>query len=200
MLNNIPNDTSCDFFFLEQLEDRAREAISERNALAAAFSSGVTEDGLKLFLNLSKTIGRDVTWKGQDIIVNSIVLIKPPYKTDNCCLATESARNDKMISYVQQLVSRFWTDAVKQSSSNRPSPEKQTSSSSSSTVVSGQTTTTQNTVVPAATATTVPTAASIVAGTAKTSNGSGQQQQQENNSKGMTKTSSQGKKGSRNGA
>ena len=180
------------------MEDRAREAISERNALAAAFSSGVTEDGLKLFLNLSKTIGRDVTWKGQDIIVNSIVLIKPPYKTDNCCLATESARNDKMISYVQQLVSRFWTDAVKQSSSNRPSPEKQTSSSS--TVVSGQTTTTQSTVVPAATATTVPTAASIVAGTAKTSNGSGQQQQQENNSKGMTKTSSQGKKGSRNGA
>lgn len=179
------------------MEDRAREAISERNALAAAFSSGVTEDGLKLFLNLNKTIGRDVTWKGQDIIVNSIVLIKPPYKTDNCCLATESARSDKMMSYVQQLVTRFWTDAVKQSSSNnssnRPSPEKQTSSSP--TVVSGQTAATQST---APTATTAPTAASIVAGTAKTSNGSGQQQ--ENNSKGVTKTTSQGKKGSRNGA
>jgi len=137
--------------------------VYERQALAQAFNAGVSEDGLKLFLNLSKTIGRDVSWKGIDIIVNSTVLIKSPYRTEDCCLANETARNEKMIGYVQQLVSRFWADAVSKPSS-RSSPEKQVPQASTSD----------------ATTPSAPTAASVVAGTSnkvppkQQANGSGE--------------------------
>lgn len=195
-------------------------AVSERNALAAAYTSGVTEDGLKLFLNLSKTLGRDVTWKGQDIIVTSTVLVKHPYRADNCCMVSESVKNDKMIAYVQQLVSRFWTDSAKLSnnSSNRPSPEKQVSPAHSSQSLQQQ----QQPPPPSQTSVTagntVPTAASIVAGTASKAQQPTKQQQQANGqesnlakgvkggSSGGTGTSieprppSQGRKGSRNGS
>ena len=184
-----------------QVEERVKEAVAERNALAAAFKSGVTEDGLKLFLNLSKTIGRDVTWKGSGIIVNSTVVIKPPYRSDNCCFATDSARNDKTLAYVQQLVSRFWTDSTSKQSSLRPSPEKQVSPQPTAAAAS-------TTVPPTAAA-----AASVVAASG-TANKQKQQQQQPNQANGSgdnvppTKsvkatgqpTVPQGKKGSRSGS
>ena len=72
---------------------------------------GVSEDGLRLFITLSKTLGRDVTWRGKDICVNQCVLIKTPYRAEQCTVVSESARNDKTVAYVQQLVNKHWTDA-----------------------------------------------------------------------------------------
>lgn len=100
-----------------------REAVAERKAIHKAFTEGVTEEGLRLFLTLSKTLGRDVSWRGKDIFVNQCVLIRQPYRSDNCSALNENARNEKTIAYVQQLVNKHWTDGPGKQNCNGSAPD-----------------------------------------------------------------------------
>ena len=96
--------------YLIQLDQRAHEAINERCAVAHAFKSGVGEDGLKLYIMLTKTLGGHVKWSGENIQVDSSILIKPPYKPENCTPAPNADRNNKTANYVQTLVTRYWNE------------------------------------------------------------------------------------------
>lgn len=92
-------------------------AIDERKRLVKAFDAGINEDGLRLFLHLSKTL--NATFEGKNIIVMKDVQITHPYKADNCAvnsgLGTNSSSEKKMkgenaVSYVKQLVEKFWKE------------------------------------------------------------------------------------------
>jgi len=108
---------------ISKVERKSRTAIEERRRLAEAFASGITDDGIKVFLHLSKTIG-NVTWDGKNIIVMNNVEISPPYKSDNCSPHSLSAAGDRRssssgksveaVNYVRQLVDKFWTDQQKE--------------------------------------------------------------------------------------
>ena len=106
-----------------QVDNRVQEAVNERKAIQKAFTEGVTEEGLRLFSALSKTLGRDVSWRGKDIFVNQCVLVKQPYRADNCSAVSEGARNDKTVAYVQQLVTKHWTDAPLKQNCNGSAPD-----------------------------------------------------------------------------
>lgn len=47
-----------------------------------ALQAGVSPEGQKLFIAISKTI-QDITWNGANIVVFNNVTIRPPYKVDN---------------------------------------------------------------------------------------------------------------------
>lgn len=80
-----------------------------------AFDAGISEDGLRLFLHLSKTL--NATFEGKNIIVMKDVQITHPYKADNCAvnsrLGTNSSsekKGENAVSYVKQLVEKFWSE------------------------------------------------------------------------------------------
>lgn len=54
-----------------------------------ALQAGVSPEGQKLFIAISKTI-QDITWNGANIVVFNNVTIRPPYKVDNVHGNTES--------------------------------------------------------------------------------------------------------------
>lgn len=65
-----------------------------------ALAAGVSPDGQKLFIAISKTIDQ-VTWSGPNIIVFNDVTISPPYKVDNVAGNPDS----KQLTYVKKIVS-----------------------------------------------------------------------------------------------
>ncbi|RWS28035.1 Protein LSM12-like protein [Leptotrombidium deliense] len=108
---------------INKVERKTRTAIEERRRLAEAFSGGISDEGIKVFLSLTKTIG-NVTWDGKNIIVMNNVEISQPYKPDNCAphshaasgdrRAVPSAKNAEAVNYVRQLVEKFWNDQPKE--------------------------------------------------------------------------------------
>ncbi|XP_011882124.1 PREDICTED: protein LSM12 homolog [Vollenhovia emeryi] len=67
---------------LQRLNTRVRNQIDEKRRLVMALQAGVSPEGQKLFIAISKTI-QDITWNGANIVVFNNVTIRPPYKVDN---------------------------------------------------------------------------------------------------------------------
>ncbi|KAL2749965.1 protein LSM12 [Vespula maculifrons] len=67
---------------LQMLNRRVRNQIEEKKRLVMALQAGVSPEGQKLFIAISKTI-QDITWNGANIVVFDNVTIRPPYKVDN---------------------------------------------------------------------------------------------------------------------
>jgi len=95
---------------IEKVEQRKNTAIDERNRLVKAFDAGIKEDGLKLYLHLSKTL--KTTFEGKNIIVMNDVVISAPYKVENCTVISSSSekKGESAVNYVKQLVEKFWSD------------------------------------------------------------------------------------------
>jgi len=74
---------------LQRLNTRVRNQIEEKKRLVMALQAGVSPEGQKLFIAISKTI-QDITWNGANIVVFDNVTIRPPYKVDNVHGNTES--------------------------------------------------------------------------------------------------------------
>lgn len=111
---------------VKKLEERLHSAVHDRQRLIAAFTSGVSQDGVRLFLTLSKTFN-SVTWDKQDILCEK-VRICPPYKPKDCAACDKSAASQKSVEYLQTLVQRFWDDQEKQQP-KQPSSGEQNSTS-----------------------------------------------------------------------
>ncbi|KAG4076199.1 hypothetical protein HA402_014748 [Bradysia odoriphaga] len=52
---------------LQRLSRRVRNAIEQKKILVSALQSGVSPDGQKLYMAISKTISNQVNWSGPNI-------------------------------------------------------------------------------------------------------------------------------------
>ena len=90
-----------------------KAAIDERIRLANAFDAGISEEGVKVFLHLCKTMETLTTWEGKNIIVDEMVSISAPYKAENCAAygnCTDKNKVQNAVSFVKSLVEKFWND------------------------------------------------------------------------------------------
>lgn len=73
-----------------------------------ALQAGVSPEGQKLFIAISKTI-QDITWKGSNIVVFNNVTIFPPYKVANVhCENTDSGA----YKHVKKVVEKHIKDTL----------------------------------------------------------------------------------------
>lgn len=105
-----------------QLSRRVRNAIEQKKILVSALQSGVSPEGQKLYMVISKTISNQVSfllnfylfdrsiklfhltqvnWSGPNIVVFNDVTITPPYKLENVTGSPES----RQLAYVKKIVS-----------------------------------------------------------------------------------------------
>ncbi|GAB0098830.1 LSM12 homolog A [Sergentomyia squamirostris] len=97
---------------LQRLTNRLRNTLEQKKRLMAALAAGVSPDGQKLFIAISKMIDQ-VTWSGPNIVVFNDVTISPPYKVDNIAGNPDS----KQLTYVKKIVEKYLTDSAATSSS-----------------------------------------------------------------------------------
>jgi len=112
-----------------KVEDRCRRAVDERRRLTDAYNAGASAEGIKLWLQLTKTMSRDlvVSWEADSIIVDSSVRIAPPYKVDNCLpIKTRTNSPQNSLNYTKKLVEKFWNDQKLVSSTAKPVPSMAT--------------------------------------------------------------------------
>ncbi|KAH9419325.1 uncharacterized protein LOC113790151 [Dermatophagoides pteronyssinus] len=107
-----------------KLEERVNVAVKERNNLIEAYKSGVSSDGISLYLSLIKTIGGSVTLesfhnnKEHCIVIKKNTKITPPFSAD-CVQAvvlpnkTAGPMASEAVKYARQLVEKFWRDQNK---------------------------------------------------------------------------------------
>jgi len=109
---------------LQRLSRRVRNAIEQKKILVSALQSGVSPEGQKLYMAISKTISNQVNWNGPNIVVFNDVTITPPYKLENVTGSPES----RQLAYVKKMVEKFMKDqAASPSASPSPSPLPSTS-------------------------------------------------------------------------
>nr|QBH72786.1 hypothetical protein [Carausius morosus] len=118
-VNNIPQVPLS--LNLHKLNIRVRNQIEEKRRLVKALAAGVSPEGQKLFLAISKTI-MDITWQGPNIVVWNSVIITPPYKLDNV-----KGTSEKAVSHIRKVVEKYIKDQVMSESSSTVSLSSETS-------------------------------------------------------------------------
>ncbi|XP_026293853.1 protein LSM12 [Frankliniella occidentalis] len=115
---------------LQRLNTRVRNQIEEKKRLVTALAAGVSPEGQKLFLTITKTIN-EATWQGPNIVVWNTVTISPPYTAENVKGATDS----KAYLHIRKVVEKHTKDMAAAEASSRlsgassPIAQQQTSSS-----------------------------------------------------------------------
>ncbi|XP_043470753.1 protein LSM12 homolog [Leptopilina heterotoma] len=102
---------------LNRLNTRVRNQIEEKKRMVKALQAGVSPEGQRLFIAISKTIN-DIVWKGQNIVVFNTVTIYPPYKVDN----VYSKVDDQAYIHVKKVVEKHMKDMA---AVDVPQPEQQ---------------------------------------------------------------------------
>ncbi|XP_012270000.1 protein LSM12 homolog A-like [Orussus abietinus] len=92
---------------LERLTKRVRNHIEEKRRLVKSLQAGVSPEGQKLFIAISKTI-QNIAWNGQNIVVFNDVTIKPPYKLDN----VHGDENTPAYKHVRKVVEKHIKDTA----------------------------------------------------------------------------------------
>ncbi|XP_067012667.2 protein LSM12 homolog A [Anabrus simplex] len=90
---------------LQRLNTRVRNQVEEKRRLVTSLAAGVSPEGQKLFLAISRTI-TEVSWQGPNIVVFDQVTITPPYKLDNIRGNTES----KAFTHIRKVVEKHQKD------------------------------------------------------------------------------------------
>ncbi|XP_031629326.1 protein LSM12 homolog A [Contarinia nasturtii] len=90
---------------IQRLSTRVRNAQEQKKRWISARTAGVSVDGQKLYMAISKTI-KHIAWRGPNIIVFNDVTIKPPYKLEDVNGNPES----RQLTYVKKIVEKFIAD------------------------------------------------------------------------------------------
>lgn len=98
---NLTNIDPPQCLNLQRLNTRVRNAIEEKRRLVTALKEGVSPEGQKLFITISKTIEK-IQWNGQNIVVWDTVTISPPYKVENI----QGNSDDKAYTHVKKVVKK----------------------------------------------------------------------------------------------
>nr|CAG4648312.1 EOG090X0FOW [Moina brachiata] len=97
---------------VERLKKRVRLEVERKQHMITALESGVTPDGLKLFIAIKKTI-EDITWVGKDIRVMDQVTISPPYQSENV-----QGTMEKAVNHVRKIVEKHIKDQSEAKATN----------------------------------------------------------------------------------
>lgn len=89
-----------------QLSTRVRNAVDQKKRLCSALAAGVSPEGQRLYMAISKTINNEVTWNGSNIVVFTDVTITPPYQVENVGGNPDS----RQLTYVRKIVEKFVRD------------------------------------------------------------------------------------------
>ncbi|XP_015915772.1 protein LSM12 [Parasteatoda tepidariorum] len=92
---------------IDKLTGRAKQHVTERKRLVSALSSGVSNEGVKLFLAITKTIP-EVTWQDKSIVVTNQVIITPPYRPENC--KSIGKGEGDALNHVRRIVEKYLKD------------------------------------------------------------------------------------------
>jgi len=92
---------------LQRLNTRVRNQIEEKKRMVKALQAGVSPEGQKLFIAISKTI-TETSWNGPDIVVWDRVTIEPPYKLEN----VQGNSEDKAYNHVRKVVEKHMRDTA----------------------------------------------------------------------------------------
>lgn len=87
---------------LQRLNTRVRNSIDEKKRMVKALQAGVSPEGQKLFITISKTI-KEITWSGPNIVVFDKITIIPPYKIENVQCSGNS--DEKAFNHIKKVVS-----------------------------------------------------------------------------------------------
>ncbi|GLG96307.1 hypothetical protein R5R35_012284 [Gryllus longicercus] len=90
---------------LQRLNTRVRNQVEEKRRLVTSLAAGVSPEGQRLFLAISRTIS-EVAWQGHNIVVFDQVTITPPYKLENIKGNTES----KAFMHIRKVVEKHQKD------------------------------------------------------------------------------------------
>ncbi|XP_002129652.2 protein LSM12 homolog A [Ciona intestinalis] len=88
-----------------KLYQRFNEEVELKTMLAKARDSGVSTEGINLYLCLKKLL--PCTLKEQSILVMDEVLVHPPYLTTDCVAKDAKIPNSQCLEHVRDLVGRF---------------------------------------------------------------------------------------------
>lgn len=87
---------------LQRLNTRVRNQIDEKKRMVKALQAGVSPEGQKLFITISKTI-KEISWSGPNIVVFDKITIIPPYKIENVQKTGDS--DEKAFNHIKKVVS-----------------------------------------------------------------------------------------------
>nr|QBH72784.1 hypothetical protein [Aphelinus abdominalis] len=106
---------------LQRLNTRVRNQIEEKKRMVKALQAGVSPEGQKLYIAISKTIN-EITWNGPNIVVWDKVTIIPPYKVENI----QGNSDDKAFTHIRKVVEKHLRDsAAAESQKDQPSQSQQ---------------------------------------------------------------------------
>ncbi|XP_015602012.1 protein LSM12 homolog A [Cephus cinctus] len=112
---------------LQRLNTRVRNQIEEKKRMVKALQAGVSPEGQKLFIAISKTI-QEITWNGPNIVVWDNVTIIPPYKVEN----VQGDKDSKAYTHVKKVVEKHMKDTAAAETQQQPSQvQRQTQKGSS---------------------------------------------------------------------
>lgn len=94
-----------------QLGTRVRNQVEQKKRLVSALAAGVSREGQKLYLAITKTIS-EVNWNGPNIVVFNDVVIAPPYAVDN----VTGAPGSRQLTYVKKIVEKHTSNSLNSSS------------------------------------------------------------------------------------
>ncbi|XP_014210685.1 protein LSM12 homolog A [Copidosoma floridanum] len=104
---------------LQRLNTRVRNQIEEKKRMVKALQAGVSPEGQKLFIAISKTIN-EITWNGPNIVVWDKVTIIPPYKVEN----VQGNSDDKAFTHIKKVVEKHMRDTAAAESQQKDQPSQ----------------------------------------------------------------------------
>ncbi|XP_071102779.1 protein LSM12-like [Haliotis cracherodii] len=113
---------------LPRIKSRLRDSLDEKRRQVNYVGVGVPPEGQKIFFAITKTIS-DVRWDGSNIIVMDEVVIKPPYRYEDC--SARKSESSQALQHVRKIVSKFLQEESSQAERKSMSPSPAPSSSSS---------------------------------------------------------------------
>uniref|UniRef100_A0A6B2LMG9 AD domain-containing protein n=1 Tax=Arcella intermedia TaxID=1963864 RepID=A0A6B2LMG9_9EUKA len=104
----MPESTANQLFQLAEYDEgqarqREKEAISKLEKEAKNIGPGVTVEAQKLF-NSIHLIYSNTRWSNKDIIVMNDVIIKAPYKEENCELISKNDKSVSLLKWVKHTI------------------------------------------------------------------------------------------------
>ncbi|PVD31136.1 hypothetical protein C0Q70_10414 [Pomacea canaliculata] len=113
---------------IAKVQSRVKQSLDEKMRQLNLVGIDVTPEGQQLMNSISKTIV-DVRWENQNIVVMNTVVIKPPYRVDDCKVFKECPGNAQVLAHISKIVEKHHSDEMNRQAQLQNDSQKSTSPS-----------------------------------------------------------------------